>query len=66
MPNYALNFIKRNIENLYLMGIQVLFLKLSYLRDFSHGAVETNPTRNHELVGLIPGLTQWVEDLGSP
>ena len=23
----------------------------------------TNPTRNHELVGLIPGLAQWVEDL---
>ena len=22
----------------------------------------TNPTRNHEGVGLIPGLTQWVED----
>ena len=27
-----------------------------------HGAVETNPTRNHEVVGLIPGLTQWVKD----
>ena len=23
----------------------------------------TNPTRNHEVVGSIPGLTQWVEDL---
>ena len=22
----------------------------------------TNPTRNHEEVGLIPGLTQWVKD----
>ena len=21
-----------------------------------------NPTRNHEVVGLIPGLTQWVKD----
>ena len=27
-----------------------------------HSAVKTNPTRNHEVVGLIPGLTQWVED----
>ena len=26
------------------------------------GAVETNPTRNHEVVGSIPGLTQWVKD----
>ena len=22
-----------------------------------------NPTRNDEVVGLIPGLTQWVKDL---
>ena len=22
----------------------------------------TNPTRNHEVAGLIPGLTQWVKD----
>ena len=22
-----------------------------------------NPTRNHELAGLIPGLVQWVKDL---
>ena len=22
-----------------------------------------NPTRNHEFVGLIPGLAQWVKDL---
>ena len=23
----------------------------------------TNPTRNREVVGSIPGLAQWVEDL---
>ena len=23
---------------------------------------KTNPTRNHEVVGLIPGLAQWVKD----
>ena len=23
----------------------------------------TNPTRNHEVADLIPGLAQWVKDL---
>ena len=23
----------------------------------------TNPTSKHEVVGLVPGLTQWVKDL---
>ena len=31
-----------------------------------HGAVETNPTRNDEVEGLVPGLAQWVKDLALP
>ena len=31
-------------------------------RSSHHGAVETNLTRNHEVVISIPGLTQWVRD----
>ena len=30
-------------------------------RSSCHGALETNPTRNDEVVGLIPGLAQWVK-----
>ena len=31
--------------------------------EFLFGGAETNPTRNHEVAGLIPGLAQWVKDL---
>ena len=30
------------------------------------GAAGTDMTRNHKVVGSIPGLTQWVKDLELP
>ena len=33
------------------------------VRSSPHGAVETNPIRNHEVAGSLPGLAQWVKDL---
>ena len=31
-------------------------------RSSHHGSVEMNLTRNHEVEGLISGLSQWVKD----
>ena len=43
-----------SIKNNHVLGVPIMAQWL------------TNPTRNHEGVGLIPGLTQWVKDLALP
>ena len=40
-----------------------LLIKTSDTGSSRGGTAEVNPTRNHEVVGLIPGLVQWVKDL---
>ena len=35
-------------------------------RSSRHGSVVMNPTRIHEVSGLIPDLAQWVKDLALP
>ena len=46
-------------------GTKLKMTTFSFLRfGSSHcGTAETNLTRNHEVVSLIPGLAQWAKDL---
>ena len=51
-----------SLEPLAILAI-VTAKKLSDFWSSCHGTVEMSPTRNHEVVGLIPGLGQWIKDL---
>ena len=44
---------------------KITFLKKNE-RSSHRGTAETNPTSTHEDVDLIPGLIQWLGDLGLP
>ena len=44
----------------------LLLLKRTIIWSPLHGIAEKNLTRNHEVLGWIPDLTQWVKDLALP
>ena len=46
----------------FSLCVQFLLLKRTEVRSSLRGPAETNLTRNHEVVGSIPGLPQWVKD----
>ena len=68
LTNLSINYISIKLckklqkkENWLIIRILFIFNGSSH-----HGSVEMNLTRNHEVVGLIPGLSQWVKDLVLP
>ena len=48
-------------KKVLFVGVATLEWKEKQIRS-SRGTVEANPTRNHEVVGSIPGLIQWLKD----
>ena len=62
---FLVSFIYKNIS-LVIRLVFGLHGKYMGYRSSCRGAAEMNPTRNHEVVGSIPGLQQWVKDLASP
>ena len=57
---------KSNQENNIIQNNFPFKDKKKKSRSSCHGTVEMNLSGKHEVLGLIPGLAQWVKDLASP
>ena len=71
--------LRGSLSGWILVGVVEMCLSLLFKRSQMRASVNsgvwgvpilarwlTNQTRNHEVVGSIPGLTQWLEDLELP
>ena len=50
-----------NMYMFYRFSEWYIFKLIKKLRSFRRRTAEMNPTRNHEVAGLVPGLAQWVK-----
>ena len=62
----TLGEMKTNKKGSLLKMLNIRETKKKQQGSSCHGAVEMNPTRNHEIEDSIPRLNQWVEDLLLP
>ena len=49
--------------HVHIRLLELVWFQINLYHSSHRGSVETNPTRNHEVVGSVPGLTQWVKNL---
>ena len=56
------SFLPRPVLVTFSKLYEYLFKIKQNYRSSHHGTVEANLTRNHEVVGSIPGLAPWVKD----
>ena len=53
----------RRLNDAFPDGVELEKSVRIHMQDSHRGAVEMNPTSNHEVAGSIPGLGQWVKGL---